>query len=185
MSSTSLIQWQQDRIPRLKEIDLQCDAAISGAPCRQQLVEENLRAYSLLLSAHFQGFCRDLYTESAQIIASKVRASLQLLVQEQFSAHRKLDRGNPSIENIRADFQRFGFNLDFKKADQANATRVTLLGKLNDWRNAAAHHGAAPIHGPLNLSSLRSWRNACDGLAASLDWIMYNELRRILRRAPW
>jgi len=50
------------------------------------LCEENLRGAIMLLSAHFQGFCRDLYTESVQIIVSRVRASLQILIQDQFKS---------------------------------------------------------------------------------------------------
>ena len=61
---------------------------------------------------HFQGFCRDLYTQCALIVVSKVRPSLQVLVQSQFTAHRALDHGNPNLNNIRLDFERFGFILD-------------------------------------------------------------------------
>jgi hypothetical protein len=52
----------------------------------------------VLLSAHFQGFARDLQSETAQVIASKVRSSLQTLTQAHLSAHRALDHGNPSAE---------------------------------------------------------------------------------------
>ena len=47
--------------------------------------EELLRGYVVLLSAHFQGFCRELCVECAQIVASKVRASLRLLIERQFA----------------------------------------------------------------------------------------------------
>jgi hypothetical protein len=39
----------------------------TAVPLNPALLDENLRAYVLLLSAHFQGFCRDLYTECAQM----------------------------------------------------------------------------------------------------------------------
>lgn len=172
-------------MPRLTEVDAQCAASLALAPPRPNLVEENLRGYVLLLSAHFQGFCRDLYTECAQIIVLRVRATLHALVQAQFTAHLRLDRGNPNVENLRADFERFGFNLDLA-ADPANRVRLTDLGVLNRWRNVAAHHGTIPAGAPpLDLPALRAWRNSCAGLATSLDDILYNELRRILRRAPW
>lgn len=101
MPSASLILWRNDRLPRLAEIDGQCVASSAASPQNPRLIEENLRGYILLISAHFQGYCRDLYSESAQVVASKVRPSLRLLVQEQFTAHRKLDQGNPNIDNIR------------------------------------------------------------------------------------
>jgi hypothetical protein len=173
-------------MPRLAEVDAQCAASLLLAPPRPNLVEENLRGYLLLLSAHFQGFCRDLYTECTLSIVSKVRATLRVLVQAQFTAERKLDRGNPNVKNLREDFERFGFTLNFEGADPANALRVTHLGELNKWRNVAAHHGTIPVGvAPLSLPLLQTWRTSCDGLATSLDDIMYNALRRILRRAPW
>jgi hypothetical protein len=186
MPSTSLLRWQNDRMPRLAEVDAQCAASLVLAPPRPHLVEENLRAYVLLLSAHFQGLCRDFYTECALVVVSKVRASLRVLIAAQFTAHLKLDHGNPNIQHLREDFERFGFTLDLPAADQANVARLTGLGLLNRWRNVAAHHGVVPAGlPPLSLPLLQSWRQSCDGLATSLDAIMYNVLRRILRRAPW
>jgi hypothetical protein len=154
-------------------------------PAQPNLVDENLRGYVLLLSAHFQGYCRDLYTECAQLIVSRVRTRLQVLIQAQFIAHRKLDHGNPNVQNLKEDFERFGFTLDLAAADPANPVRLTHLGQLNRWRNVAAHHGTVPAGAPLSLPALQSWRSSCDGLAVSLDAILYNELRRILRRTPW
>lgn len=185
MPSASLLQWRNERMPRLHEVDLQC-AAVVGAPVpNPRLIDENLRGYVLLLSAHFQGYCRDLYTECAQVVVSKLRPTLQPLIQAQFTAQRALAHGNPNLQNIRADFQRFGSTLDLIAAHPANTARITHLGFLNTWRNAAAHHGTIPADPPLTLPNLQAWRASCDGLATSLDGIMYNRLRRILRRTPW
>ncbi len=79
---------------------------------------------------------------------------------------------------------RFGFTLDLA-ADPANQPRLQHLAAMNRWRNVAAHHGIIPASVPLSLPSLQTWRNACDGLATSLDAILYNELPKLLRRAPW
>jgi hypothetical protein len=76
--SASLLYWQNDRMPRLQQVDLQCAASVAAVPANAHLIDENLRGYVVLLSAHFQGFCRDLCTEAAQVITSKVRPSLQL-----------------------------------------------------------------------------------------------------------
>lgn len=186
MPSASLRQWRNDRMPRLNQLDAQCAAVVAVAAPNAQLIDENLRAYVTALSAHFQGYCRDLYTECAQIIASKVRPTLQLLIQAQFTAHRKLDHGNPNVKNLKEDFERFGFTLDLAAADPANPARITHLGELNTWRNVAAHQGTpTAAAGQLLLPRLQAWRISCDGLATSLDEIMYNHLRRILRRKPW
>jgi hypothetical protein len=185
MPSASLLHWQNTRMPNLAHIDVQCAASAAALPANPNLVDENLRGYVLLLSAHFQGFCRDLYTESAQIIVSKVRVRLRRLIAEQFTANRKLDHGNPNVDNLGIDFGRFGFTPDLPAADAANPLRVSHLGRLNKWRNAAAHHGNVPPGPPLDLPSLQLWRYSCDGLATSVDRIMYTELRKILRREPW
>lgn len=186
MPSASLLGWRNDRMLRLGEVDAQCAACLGLAPPRPNLVEENLRGYVLLLSAHFQGFCRELYRECAQVVVSKLRVRLRPLIQIQFTAHLKLDHGNPNLQNLREDFERFGFTLDLAAADPSNPARLQDLALLSRWRNVAAHHGTIPARtAPLDLPSLRAWRASCDGLATSLDGIMYKEMRRILRRAPW
>jgi hypothetical protein len=118
---------------------------------------------------------------------SKVRRpALEILFQAQFSAQRKLDAGNPNLDNLKADFKRFGFKLDLAGADPANVPRLAQLATLNEWRNIAAHQGTpTPAAGPLTFPLVQAWRNSCDGLASSLDQIMYNQLVRILRRKPW
>jgi hypothetical protein len=172
-------------MPRLTAIDAQCAASLALAPPQPNLVEENRRSYVLLLSAHFQGFCRNLYAECAQVIVSRIRPTLRALMQAQFTAHRRLDHGNPNVENLKGDFERFGFTLDLAAADPANAVRLTHLAELKRWRNVAAHHGIAPAGPPLGLPLLQAWRHSCDGLATSLDAIRYYQLRKILRRRPW
>src|SRR5262249_59686544 len=166
MPSASLLRWQNGRMPRLGEVEAQCAASLALAPPQPNLMEENLRGYVLLLSAHFQGFCRELHTECSQIIVSKVQARLQVLIQAQFIAHRKLDHGNPNLQNLRADFERFGSPLDLAAASPANPARLHDLAALNTWRNVAAHHGTIPTGTPpLSLPVLQVWRSSCDGLA--------------------
>jgi len=173
-------------MPRLGEVDAQCLASAALAPPQPNLVEENLRGYVLLLSAHFQGFCRDLYTECTQIVASRVRQALQPLIESQFTAHLRLDHGNPNVQTLKADFGRFGFDLELANADAVNPARLRELAVLNRWRNVAAHHGTIPAGAPpLHLGALQAWRSSCDGLAVSLDDVMYNQLRKLLKRKPW
>ena len=172
MPSASLLRWQNDRMPRLGEVDAQCAASLVLAPAQPNLVEENLRGYVPLLSAHFQGFCRDLYAEAAQAIVVRVRPTLQALIQAQFAAHRRLDHGNPTLQNLREDFKRFGFVPDLANANPANPARLQDLAALNWWRNVAAHHGPVPAGALLTLPLLQAWRQSCDGLATSLDDIM-------------
>lgn len=55
---------------------------------------------------------------------------------------------NPNLQNLRAEFERFGFILDLATADPANPTRLDDLAELNRWRNVAAHHGSIPTGAP-------------------------------------
>jgi hypothetical protein len=187
MPSASLLRWNNDRQPRLAQIDGQCRMTLAAAAPNPHLIDENLRGYVMALSAHFQGFCRDLYTEASQILVSRVkRPALAAIFQAQFTAHRKLDRGNPNLENLKADFKRFGFTLDLAGADPANPARLAHLAKLNEWRNLAAHQGTPTATvSPLTHVLIATWHTSCDELVNSLDGILYNQLRRILRRAPW
>lgn len=187
MPSLSLLRWQNDRMARLARIDAQCAMSLRATPPDPALVEENLRGYVLALSAHFQGFCRDLYSEGSQVLVSKVRRpALEAVFLPQFTAHRKLDRGNPNLENLKAAFKRFGFNLDLAGAAPGNAARLADLARLNAWRNVAAHQGTpTATAGPLTFPLVQAWRSSCDGLATSLDGTLYNELRKIVRRRPW
>ena len=139
------------------------------------------------MAAHFQGFCRDLHTECAQIIASKVRPSLEILFQSQFSARRKLDRGNANAKTIVEDFSRFGFSMKAQLDGIAGAVALKAdLHTLNEWRNAAAHHNTSlPPGGPLTVPLIQGWQNSCDLLATAIDDILYTQLRTRLRRQPW
>jgi hypothetical protein len=185
MPSLALQRWHADRLPRLAHLDAQCAASLALTPPNPLLVDENFRGYVVLLSAHFQGFCRDLYAESVQTVVSRARPTLQSLFQAQFFSKLRLDSGNPNHQHIREDFERFGPVLDLAPT-AADKVHLNRLAALNQWRNLAAHHGTVPASiPPLSLPLLRDWRDSCDWLARSLDGILYNWLRKILRRSPW
>ena len=187
MPSAALLKWQNERLPSLVQVDAQCVATVAAVPANLALIDENYRGYVLLLAAHFQGFCRDLHTECVQIIASKVRPSLEILFQSQFSARRELDRGNANAKSIIEDFSRFGFSMKTQLDGIAGAVALKAdLHTLNEWRNAAAHHNPSlPPGGPLTVPLVQGWRNSCNLLATAIDKILYTQLRIRLRRQPW
>src|SRR5436853_5181772 len=117
-------------MPRLTEVDAHCAAVLALAPPNPTFLDETLWGFVLHLSAHFQGFCRNLYSECTQIWITAIPAGLRAAAQAQFSAHLVLERGNPSYENIRRDFSRFRFRLDLQAADPANQQRVTDIGQM-------------------------------------------------------
>jgi len=53
MPSASLLQWQNDRMPRLAAFETQSAASLAVVPPNPQLTDENLLGYVVLLSAHF------------------------------------------------------------------------------------------------------------------------------------
>ncbi len=186
MPSAALKNWRNDRMQRLAEIDAQCIAAAFAGPSSPFLAEENLRGYVLLISGHFQGYCRDLYTECAQAFEATLGLRVRATIRTQFSTELKLNSQNPTVEAIRKDFERFAVSLDFD-SDLANGARVTHLGQLNKWRNAIAHQNPSPPAGalPLTLTAVQQWRVSCDGLATWLDDMMYRAMFRIINVAPW
>jgi hypothetical protein len=189
MPSASFTNWQNDRIPRLNEVDAHCAFVLALVPPNPTFLDETLRGFVLHLSAHFQGFCRDLYTECSQICIAAVPAGLQTTVQAQFAAQLALEKGNPSNDNLRKDFERFGILLQLQAAHAMGHQHLTDLRHLNEWRNKAAHQGnkppAAGAPAVLTLPVVQGWMTSCQGLAASLDAIMRAELLRIMGVAPW
>ncbi len=189
MPSAAFTRWQNDRMSRLNEVEAHCTVVLALVPPNPTFLDETLRGFVLHLSAHFQGFCRNLYTECSQIWIAAIPAGLQATAQAQFSAHLALEKGNPTYDNIKRDFNRFGFLLNLQAAHAMGPQQVTDLGHLNDWRNKAAHQGTQPLGGgvpaALTLPIVQGWRASCDGLATSLDGIMRAELLRIMGVAPW
>lgn len=192
MHSTALNDWFSTRSTRLDEIE-QAHQSLGGTgPGRRYATQQVNQAYAVLLSGQFQGFCRDLYTESVLALIQPVSpSSLQQTFNEEFSLHRKLDRGNPNPGNIGSDFNRLG--LEFWSAvelmDSRNPQRKRSLEDLNNWRNAIAHQdfdklalGGATI---LRLSQVRAWRSTCDVLASSFDRVMEKFLAQATGLIPW
>ena len=189
MPSAALTRWQNDRSSRLTEVDAHCAAVLAVVPPTPTFLDETLRGFVLHLSAHFQGFCRDLYTECSQIWIAALPAGFKATAQGQFSAQLALEKGNPTYDNIKRDFNRFGFLLNLQVDHPLGPQRVTDLAHLNDWRNKAAHQGTQPLGGgvplTLTLPIVQGWRASCTGLGISLDGIMCAELLRIMGVAPW
>ena len=189
MPSAALTRWQVDRMSRLNEVEAHVAYVLALGPPNPTFLDESLRGFVLHLSAHFQGFCRNLYTECSQIWIGAIPPAFQATAQYQFSAQLALEKGNPSYENIKRDFNRFGFLLDLQGAHAIGPRQVTDLGHMNEWRNKAAHQGIQSLGGgvpvTLTVPIIQGWKASCDGLAISLDSIMRSELLRIMGVVPW
>ena len=192
MSSRSLATWRTDRAKSLDEI-VAAHRAVGGiGPGRRHATQQLNRAYALLLSSQFQGFCRDLHSESVRQLVQNIPSSgLAKIVREEFFQSRKLDKGNPNPGNIGADFNRLGMDFwgDVLSHDPLNAARRALLERLNEWRNAIAHQDFDPakLGGSLvlRLADVREWHRVCEGLANSFDEVMQNYLFPTTGTVPW
>lgn len=130
MPSAAFTYWQNDRTPRLNEVDAHCAAVLAMVPPNPTFLDETLRGFVLHLSAHFQGFCRNLYTECSQIWIAAIPSGLRATAQKQFSAQLALEKGNPTYDNIKKDFNRFGFLLNLQAVHPAGPQQVTDLGQV-------------------------------------------------------
>jgi hypothetical protein len=184
--SQALQQWNTTRRSKLDKVEARCVWAIGLVPADPEMVAEHLRAYVTLLSAHFQGFCRDLYTEASFKVVARIRqAGLRPIVQAQFAAGLKLDKVNPTLDALSEDFGRFGI-ADLRAAIGTGPPADTHKGRLktmNGCRNKCAH--GEPVIPELLLPNIRDWRNSCDWLASRLNAVVYDKLRVAFRGAPW
>jgi hypothetical protein len=191
MPSNSLLQWRGVRAAVLDEIE-SAHADVGGtARGRRYATQQINRAYAVLTSSEFQGFCRDLYSECMDHVVATAPAATQGVVRTQFLWARSLDRGNPQAGGIGSDFGRFGlpFWEEVYALHALNERRRELLDELMRWRNAIAHNDFDPAafgpHPVLHLGEVQAWRSALNSLGRSFDAVMRNHLTGMLGAEPW
>lgn len=194
MPSNALAHWTGARSDALDEM-VAAHAAVGGTSAgRRYATAQVVHAYAVLVSSHFQGFCRDLHSEASDHIANGTQPpGAADIVRTMLTLNRKLDTGNPNPGNIGADFGRFGFMWDAVKAvDKRNEARKSRLEALNAWRNAIAHQdftkqgldlGAGRVS--LRLSDVAAWRAACGALATSFDRVVADRVQAVSGTRPW
>lgn len=177
MPSHSLGHWQNESAKKLDEIEA-AHAAIGGTGRGRRYATQQLnQSYVLLISSHFQQFCRGLHSEAIEHLLVSVAPQLLPIVQAELARGRKIDQGNPNPGNIGADFGRLGMTFwnDVNKLSPRNVRRQKQLEQMNVWRNAIAHQdftGNADKLGnrsELRINEARSFRKACAGLAPYFD----------------
>lgn len=190
MPSNSLGLWNQERCVALDEIE-NAHKQVGGTGRGRRFATQHINyAYAMLVSSHFQGFCRDLHSEAVDHIVRSVQpASLHGALRAEFMLHRKLDQGNPNPGNIGADFNRLG--LKFWDSVRANSKwttgRAAHLEALNIWRNAISHQDFDPqkLPGKINLARVQRWRKACGELAHTFDSVIRDHISTITGAVPW
>ena len=191
MPSISLQRWFSQRARNLDQMEAAHQAIGGASRGRRYAVEQINHAYAVLLSSQFQGFCRDLHSEAANIVLGHALvAPVRALLTPALTHGRKLDVGNPNPGNIGSDFNRFGllFWDEVRSAYAYGNTWHDRLQQLSVWRNAIAHQDfdEQVLGGKvLRLASVRSWRRACDGLSRGFDVVMSRHLRSIIGARAW
>ena len=194
MPSNSLDKWKNTRSLALDEIEA-AHVAVGGANRgRRYATQQVNHAYAVLLASQFQGFCRDMYTESVDHLvgAMVLPQSMEAIIRADLMRGRQLDRGNAQSSSLGADFARLGvvhFWDTVKSNGQRNEKRKIYLDELNAWRNAIAHQNFDPakLNGkaPIALAQVRRYRRACEGLAVALDAVMRRHFCTLTGNNPW
>lgn len=198
MASRALSRWQTVRKNQLDEL-LAAHAKVGGSGRGRRYATEQLN-YSFLIAvaAHFQGFCRDLHSESVGALAAAA-PKLQTILLATLTRNRRLDQGNANDGNIAEDFGRIGME-DFwdRVAAEGGTThtraRRLRLEQMNLWRNAIAHNNFEQNQVRINkldrhlrprLAEGRQCRTACDQLALQLDAAVAGFLAHVVGSPPW
>ena len=193
MPSKSLQKWLTTRSALLDDIEHAHRSVRGTGPGSRAASQQINQAYAVLLSAQFQGFCRDFHTECIELFLTPVAdPDLRIMLQLNMMVSRKIDRGNPNPGNIGSDFNRFGISfwglLDSHSS--ATSSQKRDLELLNEWRNAIAHQDFASHmirNGKVYLpvKQIRTWRRSCESLAKSFEKILGPLITLRTGTTPW
>lgn len=193
MPSKSFLEWTTIRAKALDEI-AHAHASVGGTRRGRRYATQQInQAYAVLLASHFQGFCRDLHTESVRYLVASISRDPDIvhIVQGRFTQGRQLDSGNAQPGSIGSDFGRLGVQFwnEVQNHHRINVARQAELENLNRWRNAIAHQDFAAVNigfrTNLALARVRRWRRVCRGLARSFDEVMRLHLQMLTGMSPW
>lgn len=187
MTSVALTKWNTDRKPGLDEVYLQYNS-IMNSGASESLLHENLSSYAMLISAHLQGFCRELHSEC--IMWLKIKMPKLSYLFEAVTNRQLLRKNNANPDSIREDFRNIGCELDSRHAVGSDERDrfdnfIEQLWKLNAWRNHCAHKNETAPSGNFNMTRVKHWHELCDAFAKELDGMIYKYLLETTDEAPW
>jgi hypothetical protein len=152
-------------------------------------------AYVVLLAAEWQGFCRQLHSEAADVIANAVDPGLRVAIRAALTSGRRMDRGNADADDVAGDFSKFGMNLwpEVRQLHKWNDRRQARLRQLYVWRNAIVHQdfNFGKDHARLvkgtgpTLDWAKVWRAACVALADHIDRAVGRYVASLVGTPPW
>ncbi len=190
MPSRSRQDWADVRARSLNGL-LAAHRSLGGTGRGRRFATQQVNyAYAVLLSSQFQGFCRDLHSESVEYLTQGIHpVALRSSCSDAYKRSRRLDHGNPNPGNIGADFDALGLTFWPKvlSLSPRNKIRRDRLEELNQWRNAIAHQDFSRFRtGPrLRLGRVEAWRKACNQLTRAFDEVMRVHIGNITGSHPW
>lgn len=98
VSSVSLIRWNTSAKARLDEVAQAHEAVGGSRPGRRAATLQINRAYAMLLSSHFQGYCRDLHSEATDHLCAHLTDPwARPILRARLAEGRKLDLGTGRV----------------------------------------------------------------------------------------
>lgn len=108
MPSYALKTWRSIAQGALDQLESAHRAANAGGPGRRYATLQIDYAYTVLLCSQFQGFCRALHAEVADVLVTRLSDTwARPLLRASLRRQRRLDRGNPTPSNLSIDFSVF------------------------------------------------------------------------------
>jgi hypothetical protein len=189
MPSQSLKHWNEQSAAALDWVEAAHRAVRGARRGGRHATQQINQSYLMLLSSHFQQFCRSLHSEAAERLTRAVDPALRPMLQMALTVGRKLDQGNPNPGNLGADFGRLGmcFWDDVASFRKRNETRRAKLARMGHWRNAIAHQDfTSAIHvqelggrTEIKLQEVRAFRRVCSDLARDFDAVVLAYIKTV------
>lgn len=193
--SEALNEWRSSSCEVFDGIEVIHGKVEANEVGRSLMIQQVNYAYAVLITAHFQRYCRALHTEATQsVIGGVPDPAFAEVVERLLSRKRLIDKGNPTPRNLGTDFDRFGFKLwdDVEARDRRNRKRRHKLDHLCEWRNGITHgvisekRSEGRLSPPnLTLGTCKDWRRALGALAESMDSVIAMQCQALGRQRPW
>lgn len=190
MPSLSYIDWASSRRRALDEMEAACLAA--DVVHRRAAAQHVIQAYTMIVAAQFQGFCRDVHSETVnELTVGLVPPHFRYMIGFDLMWGRQLDRGNAQPSSIGTDFNRLGLSIWNVLAARSNKSTLYKLAleDLNMWRNAIAHQDFdnTRLAGrrTVKFRDVGRWVRACRWLAKEIDLACRDHVYYMKGVYPW